>query len=87
MIFSREVREPFLEQGKKRFSVVNENMEFVFPKEYSKMLSPVFSRDYDFDANEENGTITVILKPTPKETSITNPVECKKISTLQESPS
>jgi hypothetical protein len=39
-------------------------MEFIFTKEYSKMLSPVFSGNYDFDAKEENGAITITLTPT-----------------------
>ena len=74
VIFSREVREPFKdENGKNRFSTSYQDMEFIFTKEYSKMLSPVFSGNYDFDAKEENGVIIVTLTPTStipnKETS------------------
>ena len=74
VVFSREVREPYKdENGKNRFSISYLDMEFVFSKEYSKMFSPVFSGDYDFDSKEENGVITVTLTPTSnianKETS------------------
>jgi len=65
MIFSREVREPYEENGRKRFGVHYEDVEFVFPKEYSKMLRPVFSGDYDYDAKEENGVFTFTLTPNP----------------------
>ena len=65
VIFSREVREPFKdENGKNRFSTSYQDMEFIFTKEYSKMLSPVFSGNYGFDAKEESGVITVTLTPT-----------------------
>jgi len=65
LVFSREVREPYKdENGKSRFSISYEDMEYMFTKEYSKMLSPVFSGNYDFDAKEENGVITVTLTPT-----------------------
>lgn len=63
MIISREVREPYEENGKKKFSVHYEDMEFIFPKEYSKMLRPIFSGDYDYDAKEQNGTFTFTLTP------------------------
>jgi hypothetical protein len=47
---------------KERFSQL-EDIEFVFPKEYSKMLKPIFYQDFDYDAKEENGTITFIFTP------------------------
>ena len=65
LVLSREVREPYEENGKKKFGVHYEDVEFVFPKEYSKMLRPAFSGDYDFDVKEENGTFTFTLKPNP----------------------
>ena len=43
-----------------------EALEFVFPKKYSKILQPIFTRDFDWEAKEENGTITVIFTPTSK---------------------
>jgi hypothetical protein len=65
MIFSREVREPYKENGRKKFGIHYEDVEFVFSREYSKMLRPVFSGDYDFDAKEENGVFTFTLTPNP----------------------
>ena len=38
-------------------------MEFVFTREYSKVFRLVFGGNYDFDAEEEKGTITVTLTP------------------------
>jgi len=70
MIFSREVREPYEENGRKKFGVHYEDVEFVFPKEYSKTLRPVFSGDYDFDVKEENGVFTFILTPNPNLTHL-----------------
>jgi hypothetical protein len=43
-----------------------EDVEFVFPKEYNKMLRPIFYQDFDFDAKEENGVLTFILTPASK---------------------
>jgi len=63
MVFSREVRAPYKENGKKKFGVHYEDVEFMFPKEHSKMLRPIFSGDYDFDAKEENGVFTFTLTP------------------------
>jgi hypothetical protein len=74
-----------MKEGKKRFSLINESMEFVFPNEYCKMFRPVFSGEFDFDAKEENGIITIILKPASKENSTASPLEYKKIPTFQES--
>jgi len=65
MIFSREVREPYEKNSRKRFGVQYEDVEFVFHKEYSKMLRSVFSGDYDYDAKEENGVFTFTLTPNP----------------------
>jgi hypothetical protein len=66
VVFEREVREPYMENGKRRFHVTYQGAEFVFPNEYSKMLRPIFSAEYDFDAKEENGVITVTFTPDPQ---------------------
>jgi hypothetical protein len=58
----RTVRRPTEGVDKKLFSSL-EAIEFVFSKEYSKMLRPIFTQDYDYDVKEENGTITFILTP------------------------
>ncbi len=68
VVFEREVREPYMENGKRRFHVSYQGAEFVFPNEYSKMLRPIFSAEYDFDAKEENGVITVTFTPDPQKT-------------------
>lgn len=41
-----------------------EDIEFVFPKEYNKILKPVFYGNYNYEAREENGSLTFILTPT-----------------------
>ncbi len=41
-----------------------EDVEFVFPKKYNKMLKPLFNGKYDYEAREENGSLTFILTPT-----------------------
>jgi hypothetical protein len=85
VIFSREVREPYKDSnGRNRFSSSYEDMEFMFTKEYSKMFSPVFSGNYDFDAKEENGIITVILTPASKENTATKAVESKRLLATQD---
>ena len=81
VVFSREVREPYTENGKKRLWTSYEDMEFVFPKEYSKMFRPVFSGEYDFDAKEEKGVITVILTPASRKANSTQPLERKELVT------
>lgn len=66
LIVRRTVRKPL--KGAKtneRFSQL-EDIEFVFPKEYNKMLSPIFTQDFDFEAKSENGVLTFILTPTSK---------------------
>jgi hypothetical protein len=56
--------------GKKKWSNQIEAMEFVFPKKFSKMLRPIFFQDFDWDAKEENGTITFIFAPKPSASNI-----------------
>jgi len=74
LILRRTVRRPLKIKGVntgKPFSQL-EDIEFVFPKEYNKMLKPVFYEDFDFDAKVENGMITLVLTPTSKSTSGSN---------------
>ncbi len=73
----RTVRKPVSEASKKEWFSQLEDIEFVFPKEYSKILSPVFSEDFDFDARSDNGVLTFTLTPVPKLPE-TNKSECKK---------
>ena len=81
VVFSREIREAYTENGKKRLWTSYEDMEFVFPKEYSKMFRPVFSGEYDFDAKEENGVITIILIPASKNANSVQSLESEKLVT------
>jgi hypothetical protein len=65
LILRRTVRRPLKVKGGdagKPFSQ-EEDVEFVFPKEYNKMLRPIFYGDFDYEAREENGSLTFILTP------------------------
>ncbi len=65
LILRRTVRRPVKvegEEARKLYSQL-EDVEFVFPKEYNKMLRPIFSNDFDYEAREENGSLTFILTP------------------------
>jgi hypothetical protein len=59
------VREPIEGGGRKKWSSQIEAAEFVFPKKFSKILKPIFTQDFDWDAKEEDGTITIIFTPKP----------------------
>ena len=66
LILRRTVRRPLKVKGEdsgKPYSQ-EEDVEFVFPKEYNKMLRPIFYGDFDYEAREENGSLTFILTPT-----------------------
>jgi hypothetical protein len=41
------------------------------------MLKPIFEQDFDFDAKEENGTITIIFTPRPPEPNTQGPEDQK----------
>ena len=73
----RTVRKPVSEVSKKEWFSQLEDIEFVFPKEYNKILSPVFTEDFDFDARSDNGEITFTLRPVQKPPE-TNNSESKK---------
>jgi hypothetical protein len=65
LILRRTVRRPLKVKGEysgKPYSQ-EEDVEFVFPKEYNKMLRPIFYKDFDYEAREENGCLTFILTP------------------------
>jgi hypothetical protein len=62
----RTVRKPVSEANKNEWFSQLEDIEFVFPKEYNKILSPVFSEDFDFDLRTDNGVLTFTLTPAPK---------------------
>lgn len=65
LILRRTVRRPLKVEGEdfgKPYSQ-EEDVEFVFPKEYNKMLRPIFYKDFDYEAREENGSLTFILTP------------------------
>jgi len=66
LIVRRSVRKPVAGAGKKEWFNQLEDIEFVFPKEYNKILSPVFSQDFDFDAKSANGVLTFTLTPVIK---------------------
>ena len=55
-----------MEGGKKKWDDNVEAFGFVFPKKYSKILQPIFTQDFNWEAKQENGTITVIFTPTSK---------------------
>jgi len=76
----RTVRKPVSEANKKEWFSQLEDIEFVFPKEYNKILSPVFSEDFDFDARSDNGVLTFTLTPAPKplETNKSKPKPAKQ---------
>jgi hypothetical protein len=73
----RTVRKPVSEANKKEWFSQLEDIEFVFPKEYNKILSPVFNQDFDFDLRTDNGVLTFTLTPAPKPPE-TNKPEAKK---------
>ena len=73
----RTIRKPVSEANKKEWFSQLEDIEFVFPKEYNKILSPVFNQDFDFDLRTDKGVLTFTLTPTPKPTE-TSKSECKK---------
>ena len=77
MIVRRTIRKPVSEANKKEWFSQLEDIEFVFPKEYNKILSPVFNQDFDFDLRTNNGVLTFTLTPAPKPHE-TNKSECKK---------
>jgi len=76
----RTVRKPVSEVSKKEWFSQLEDIEFVFPKEYNKILSPVFSEDFDFAARSDNGVLTFTLTPVQKPPDINNsePKKTKK---------
>jgi hypothetical protein len=43
-----------------------EDIEFALPKECNKMISPIFTENFDFDIKSENGVLTFTLTPTSK---------------------
>ena len=73
----RTVRKPVSEANKKEWFSQLEDIEFVFPKEYNKILRPVFNQDFDFDLRTDNGVLTFTLTPAPKPPE-TNKSEPKK---------
>jgi hypothetical protein len=79
LIVRRTVRKPVSEANKNEWFSQLEDIEFVFPKEYNKILSPVFKQDFDFDLRDDNGVLTFTLTPAPKPPE-TNVSECKKPS-------
>jgi hypothetical protein len=84
----RTVRKPVSEANKKEWFSQLEDIEFVFPKEYNKILSPVFSQDFDFDARSDNGEITFTLRPAqkqPETTSETKKPKKERIKSFQSS--
>jgi hypothetical protein len=62
----RTVRKPVSEASNKEWFSQLEDIEFVLPKEYNKILSPVFAQDYDFDIRTDKGVLTFTLTPAPK---------------------
>jgi hypothetical protein len=63
-----------------------EDIEFVFPKEYNKILKPVFCGNYNYYAREENGSLAFILTPTKcTEDKSLIPDETVKSPNLEES--
>ncbi len=76
LIIRRTVRKPVVEGKKEWFSQL-EDIEFVFPREYNKILSPVFCGRYDFDVKSDNGVLTFTLTPVQKMPEI-NESEAKK---------
>jgi len=76
LIVRRTVRKPVVEGKKEWFSQL-EDIEFVFHREYNKILGPVFSGRYDFDAKSDNGVLTFTLTPVQKTPEI-NDLESKK---------
>ena len=66
LILRRTVRRPLKVEGEEAGKLYSqlEDVEFVFPKEYNKMLRPIFNKDFDYEAREENGSLTFILTPT-----------------------
>lgn len=76
LIVRRSVRKPVAGASKKEWFNQFEDIEFVFPKEYNRILSPVFSQDFNFDAKSENGVLTFTLTPVIKVPEI-NDLESK----------
>ena len=64
-MLERTAREPIEKGGKGKWSDHIEATEYVFHKKYSKILRPLFTQDFEWDAKEENGTITIIFTPRP----------------------
>ena len=87
LILRRTIRRPLKVEGEdsgKPYSQ-EEDVEFVFPKEYNKMLRPIFYRDFDYEAREENGSLTFILTPTKSsENESLEPDEAAKCPSLEE---
>ena len=67
----RTVRKPVSEASKKEWFSQLEDIEFVFPKEYNKILSPVFNQDFDFALKNDNGVLIFTLTPAPKPSEVT----------------
>ena len=87
LILRRTVRRQLKVKGKEAGRPCSqlEDIEFVFPKEYNKMLKPVFQGNYNYEAKEENGSLTFILTPTKcTEDESLQPVETEKSPILGE---
>ena len=66
IVVSRPVRRRYKEDGKVKTNTEYVDIEFIMPKEYEKILDPVFSDlYYDYKLKEENGIITFVLTPRP----------------------
>jgi hypothetical protein len=66
LILRRTVRRQLKVKGEENSKPCSqlEDVEFVFPKEYNRMLRPIFCGNYDYEAHEKNGSLTFILTPT-----------------------
>ncbi len=60
------MRKPIKKAKNKEWLSQLEDIEFVFPKEYNKILDPVFKQDFDFEAKSEKGVLTFTLTPASK---------------------
>ena len=67
IVLSRPVRRRFEGNGNVKPGTEYVDVEFNLPKEYDKILNPVFSDlYYDYDLREENGVISFVLTSRPQ---------------------
>jgi hypothetical protein len=72
LIVRRTLRKPLKGKNSKEWFTQLEDIEFTLPKESNKIISPIFTENFDFNVKSENGILTFTLTPKSKVPKIDN---------------